>query len=496
MRLKISARKSDLARLQAYMVGQAILNQYPNYQIEYSFRESLGDINLTDPLWKIPEKGVFTEDFYRDLTQGRTDLVVHSWKDLPTEAKSDTEIIATLPRADQRDLLIVKKSHFAKISQAKELHLFSSSPRRAYNLNTFFKKAFPWKLEKIEFSSVRGNIQTRVRKLLENPEVDGLILAKAAMDRLLTAEQEEFSETRKFLSAALKQCQWMVLPLSVNPNAAAQGALAIEIRSDRKDLKELFEKINHQPTFNAVQKERKILSSYGGGCHQKIGVAVLPFKESEQIFLQGETDQGEKLNHPTKNKVEYVSVKANDFYLRHEIANLKYPEFADLLFVTHPDAWPKYWSENDQQLKNQTLIWCSGITTWYCLAEQGIWVNGTQDGLGESKGFGIEVLCQHSALASNQLSENSTFPKAYKLTHEQSAVTHSLPVIVTYQIEWKTNPPAIEQNIENFYWRSGMLFAHCLKLNPWLADKKHYCGPGHTYQYLKEHVKNVEILWQ
>ena len=84
--LHISSRKSDLARLQSYLVGEA-LSSAAHVKINYHFKESLGDINLTDPLWKIPQKGVFTEDFTQDLLKSNTDIVVHSWKDLPTEKK-------------------------------------------------------------------------------------------------------------------------------------------------------------------------------------------------------------------------------------------------------------------------------------------------------------------------------------------------------------------------------------------------------------------------
>ena len=169
MRLKISARKSDLARLQAYTVGETLQKKIENLEIEYRFKESLGDINLHDPLWKIPEKGVFTEDFFGELISGETDMVVHSWKDLPTEGKSETFIAATLPRADQRDLLLFKKSSFASVKESRHLKVFSSSPRRSHNLTPFLKSHFPWGLDNVSFESVRGNIPTRIRKLLESP---------------------------------------------------------------------------------------------------------------------------------------------------------------------------------------------------------------------------------------------------------------------------------------------------------------------------------------
>ncbi len=67
MKIRISSRKSDLARLQAYAVGDALKKAHPALSVEYFFKESLGDKNLTDPLWKMPERGVFTEDFVGDL---------------------------------------------------------------------------------------------------------------------------------------------------------------------------------------------------------------------------------------------------------------------------------------------------------------------------------------------------------------------------------------------------------------------------------------------
>ena len=184
MLLRISARQSDLARLQARLVGRALQEKVPHLQIEFQFRESLGDKNLQDPLWKMPEKGVFTEDFYQDLIQEKTDLVVHSWKDLPTDEKPDTRIQATLPRADARDLLLLKKEWNRDLGALK---IFSSSPRRAHNLRDFLPQVLPnFKSGRaIIFENVRGNIPTRVRKLVESDDVHGLIVAKAALDRLL-----------------------------------------------------------------------------------------------------------------------------------------------------------------------------------------------------------------------------------------------------------------------------------------------------------------------
>jgi len=90
MRLTIAARKSDLARIQAYMVGDALQKNFSELEITYRFSSSLGDRNQHDPLWKMPEQGVFTQDFIRQLESGEVDMVVHSWKDLPTKTNAKT----------------------------------------------------------------------------------------------------------------------------------------------------------------------------------------------------------------------------------------------------------------------------------------------------------------------------------------------------------------------------------------------------------------------
>src|SRR4029079_1227989 len=223
MRVTIGSRRSDLARIQAYQVGEVLRAAHPQIEINYSFHESLGDKNLKDPLWKMPEKGVFTQDFREGLVRGDFDLVVHSWKDLAIEDDPETEIVATLPRADQRDLLLVRKDRWSHVEQSGAMSILTSSPRRAHNLDSFLRSALPAQISDLKFENVRGNVPTRVRKLLAG-EADGLIVAKDAIDRLLEAgggssmvgdrPSDDFSETHSFLREALSQCLWMVLPLA------------------------------------------------------------------------------------------------------------------------------------------------------------------------------------------------------------------------------------------------------------------------------------------
>src|ERR1044072_2712822 len=294
MRLVLAARRSDLARIQALQVGHALEKVNPQLKIEYSFHEALGDRNQSDPLWQMPEKGVFTQDLREGLLAGRYDLAVHSWKDLAIEDDGTTEIAATMPRADTRDLLLLRADRWEEIAKNRSLTILTSSPRRSFNLKSFLLRALPATIDEVVFEPVRGNVQTRVRKMWE-PGADGLIVAKAAIDRLLAAEDAEFAETRSALREALSQCRWMVMPLRINPAAPAQGAVAVEIKSDRADVRQLVTSINCSETFKAAVSEREILAGDGGGCHQKIGASVLRRDYGQITFLRGMTDDGRPL---------------------------------------------------------------------------------------------------------------------------------------------------------------------------------------------------------
>lgn len=473
MRLRISARKSDLARLQAYQVGESLQKKIPGMEIQYNFRESLGDKNLTDPLWKMPEKGVFTEDFVQDLLDEKTDLVVHSWKDLPTAPRPGTQIVATLPRADQRDLLLFKKGNAERVRTKGTLHILSSSPRRAYNLENFLKDHMPYRLKTVEFHNVRGNIQTRVKKMLEDPAMDGLVVAKAAIDRLLTVKAVEFQETRVFLRDTLQILDWVVLPLSVNPNAAAQGALAIEIKNGRSELEKILSQIDCPETFASAQKERDVLASFGGGCHQKIGVAVLKRPYGDVFFLKGLTDQGEILNEKSLFR-ESKAAKFEAFQLasskelrveRSHRIQINIPEGVQGLWVAKFEAFP-------QSSSFRGLVWTAGLQTWKKLAQQGLWVHGSSEGLGEDENPQIETLVG-SAI------------RWAKLTHKDAPQEPGKEVIPSYEVtvsakDWQMG------DREVFFWNSGSQFLAAFKKEPGLVHKRHACGPGNTYKVLRD----------
>ncbi len=470
------------------MVGRALQKSNPQLEVEYSFSTSLGDINLTDPLWKMPEKGVFTQDLTQKLLAGECDVVVHSWKDLPTENHPETTILATLPREDIRDIILFKRSSWSNVNKTGILKVFTSSPRRTYHLEPFLKWALPPGIQKITFDPVRGNITTRIQKMLEG-EHDALVVAKAALDRLLNACDDEFSESRKIVQEAFKKCQWMIVPLSECPGAPAQGALAVEGLKKRADLQVAFDPINSFETMRNVVAERKLFSFYGGGCHQKIGISQATYEFGDVLFAKGVTDLGEVIDKhhlvreratlPAKTTEEFifpVKMKESPLYSR-ETLHADLSELAaqpSFILVAKDEALP-----SGVQINSEAVLWAAGNRTWRKLAEKGYWVCGSQDSLGEQVNPQIETI-----LGLNKIT------KHFKLSHNEApemigpkeATTKK---IATYRLIDQPVPPELAKKTD-FFWASYSTFKRAIAKFPELRKARHYCGPGHTYDMIRK----------
>lgn len=483
MRLVMASRKSDLARLQAYRVTEALKLAAPELEIQFHFRESLGDKEQTNPLWQMPEKGVFTEDFVQGLMSGEFDLVVHSWKDLPTAARPETFIAATLNRADVRDVLLIRKDRLnLKTSPWK---ILSSSPRRAHFLLECWSELKPASAPDLEFKSVRGNIPTRLSKLSQG-EGDGLLVAKAALDRLCLAHEPEFFETQKLLRQILNEMQFMILPIAACPPAPAQGALAIEIRKDRQDLKNLLSLINHTETFEAVQWEREQLVHFGGGCHMKLGAYQKSMAPNIQLRIRkGEPLPNQKLDETLlvrkeslnkDDKVCFVSLETLDLF---EVGPFEKPDLqsSKALYYSHPRT-------SNLRPPTGALLWTSGLATWKALAAQDVWINGSDESLGESRPFLGGLVPQESDL------------KWQKLSHSK-APQEKMELLPVYKLTPKNEISAkIQSDLKNgthFFWKSYSLFEQALKLFPELKDRVHGSGPGSTRKSF-EALKSQTLL--
>jgi hydroxymethylbilane synthase len=482
------------------MVGSALQKIYPHLQISYHFQESAGDKDLTSPLWKMPGKGVFTRDLQLELIENKIDCIVHSWKDLDLEDRMETNVLSVLPREDQRDLLLFKKSVFE--TPSANLVFCTSSPRREYNLRDFFTHHLPKRLQNIplSFHPIRGNIQTRIKTFMEG-NYSGLILAKAALDRIFQAQNEDYLPNDErpelqsvctFIRSSLQECLFSVLPLSYDPNAPAQGSLAVEILKTNSELHTLFSSLTHPEASSTTTKERKILSYFGGGCHQKIGVAVQKYPFGEVCFLRGLTDSGVKLNQsdvvheiddeyiqtiqsPSTNKNSLRYSKEEIWPINGVMASRGRTRLhADIsaqqdLFIARGFALPESYSVSH----NSQIVWTAGTTTWKELANRDIWVHGTFDGLGEHP-----LDDELKYIAGKKL-------QFHKLTHRDSKEIHDYPTIFTYIAGEPAIPPNFNPEcIKAVFWRSSTEFDFVTQLYPQLKNVDTYCGPGSTYQHL------------
>jgi hydroxymethylbilane synthase len=477
--LKIVSRKSPLARIQAFLVAEQISRSFPEIKIEHIYKKTLGDEDLNTPLNKMPDIGVFTNDIRNDLLNKVADIAVHSWKDLPVDLEEGTKIVGTLDRADMRDMIFLKKESIGK----KDLSILSSSPRRERNLSSFLPLALPFKTQ-VKFKDVRGNIHTRLTKLIEGSE-DGLVVAKAAIDRFMNNKNEEFESDRKSILSMQAKLNWMVLPLSQNPCAAAQGALAIEARDDDEVVKEIIANISNNEIFDSVEIERTILKSYGGGCHQKIGVSHEILETGRLLTVRGETEKGENLSERSFNNNEedyFNSLNDSNYFPRNKQEQRFFERKPSIdsrealkkiknkgIYVSRSNA-----IESSNLLDDSNIVWTSGVDTWKSLAQKGYWVNGTSDSLGE-----------------NNSPEESLFEEIswLKATHKDN-LDKDKEVLVTYEL----SPLDISERLlecDYFYWMSASSFELAIKKYPELKNRNHACGLGKTFKLIKKAVPKV-----
>ena len=486
MKIRVLSRKSDLAIIQAYEFGNYFLSKFPEIKIEYVTKSTSGDKDLVTPLSEMPSEGVFTNDLRDELIRNECDLIVHSWKDLPIEVGEQTKISATLKRSDMRDILFVKKN---KNKKNDCINILCSSPRRKYNLENFIKNYTPEKYKKINFKNIRGNIPTRFKKFINDSKNDGFVVAKAAIDRILNNQNTQFEELRKELKHYIDQCLWTIVPLSINPCSPGQGALAIETRINDENLNSLLEKVNYETEFKNVESERKILSDYGGGCHQKIGVSYISHKHGLIISKRGENQDGkhfeswnlENINNnknqcENKEEIYPESLENYKIFERKQI-DVSISKINNLsnncIFISRANALPK-----EAKISSENIIWTSGLSTWKQLSSRGIWVNGSSDGLGENFENNLSALTSFSWI---------------KLTHKDAPISKIIDRIETYKLE--RLDLKINTNKKYFYWMSSSAFQYSIEKYPEIKDKYHYCGPGNTYNEIYSILGNNKNLF-
>jgi hydroxymethylbilane synthase len=254
----LGTRGSRLALAQAQIVQRALESLPEKPEIVVRIIRTTGDkrldISLSRPGPKIA-RGLFTKELEEALLGQEIDVAVHSLKDLPTELPSELELAATLLRHDPGDVLISKSAKSLSEISAGRL-VATSSPRRARQLTAHRPD--------LRVCDIRGNVPTRIAKLLAEDSWSSLVLAKAGLERLgyrLANGQMEFETHRLFVTDLPE-----ILP------AAGQGAIGLEIRANDSDLRRFLGQINHGPTWFCTGVEREFLRLLGGGCNLPVGI--------------------------------------------------------------------------------------------------------------------------------------------------------------------------------------------------------------------------------
>lgn len=251
----IGSRGSKLALLQSNLLKKELQSAQPDLQIEIKIIETAGDKILDQALSKIGDKGLFVKELETELLNKTIDMAVHSMKDLPSVLPEGLEIAYNSQREDLRDVLCLsQKAQAAGINSIKDAKVIgTSSLRRVSQL----KRLYP----NIEFKDIRGNLDTRFKKLeAEDSDFDGIILAAAGIKRLAQEDSSYMERISEYLD-----------PLEVLP-AVAQGILAVEIASKRTDIKDLLSQINSSNDEMVAKAERSFLRTLEGGCQVPIGI--------------------------------------------------------------------------------------------------------------------------------------------------------------------------------------------------------------------------------
>ena len=253
-KIVIGSRESKLAVLQSEMVRDYIKEKNPDLEVEILTMKTTGDIILDRTLDKVGGKGLFVKELDKALIDGRSILSVHSLKDMPMEVPEELPLLAFSKREDPRDVLVLPDG-VSELDKSKPLGC--SSLRRTFQLN----KLYP----DMDVRSIRGNLQTRLRKLDEG-QYSALILAAAGLKRLGLE-----SRIHRYFTAD------EIIP------AAGQGILAVQGR--KGEAYDFLEDYCDKDAWAVGSAERAFVKLLDGGCSSPVAAPAEIF--GDEIYLRG-----------------------------------------------------------------------------------------------------------------------------------------------------------------------------------------------------------------
>jgi len=382
---QIVCRGSWLSLAQVALFCQKVKQHFPEMELKPIIKETKGDREQSTPLHLVEGKDFFTAEIQEDLRNGKADFAVHSMKDVSGDSFFENSFYQVIDRNDIRDIAIFKEDILDKLAAGKPIVIGTSSPRRTLMATEFLQKALPQLSPypvQVEAKPIRGNVDGRLRKLSDLDDYDGIILATAGLNRLLSYEP-----SRQTLEELLRNKHKMFLPLFECPPAAGQGAIVVETNQDNQEAIDILKKIADQTHTNAVQAERVYAEKYGYGCSRPFGVFHKNLQHGSFTYASGldqqlnpftDWEQTVKLD-ASKMQVFSGTDHMRSFYTETNLDQAKLPSTATCIFVASQKAVHSNALVKQCQRKK---VWAAGTRTWLALAKKGIWVEGSADGLG------------------------------------------------------------------------------------------------------------------
>ncbi|KAI0069559.1 porphobilinogen deaminase [Panus rudis PR-1116 ss-1] len=284
-KIVLASRSSQLAQIQTNMVKDALTAAFPTKAFATEFMTTGGDHNQSQALYLLGGKALWTKELEVALKEGVVDMLVHSFKDVPTTLPEGCEIAGVMVREDPVDSLVVRAGlPYKTLDDLPEGSVVgTSSVRRVAQL----KRNYP----KLIFKDVRGNLNTRFAKLdASDSPYTAIILAKAGLVRMGWGNRITSDLTPPTLF-----------------HAVSQGALAIEIRSDDTEARELCRAITHELTEWQCTAERACLRVLEGGCSVPVGVSSEFVYEGKVLKITGcvtSLDGQTHVQHTTEDEVK------------------------------------------------------------------------------------------------------------------------------------------------------------------------------------------------
>lgn len=484
---KIACRGSWLSMAQAEIFKKKVLNKFPDVTVEFIIKETAGDKNQTTPLHLVEGADFFTKEIQDCIYNGEADFAVHSMKDVSSDQFFSKSKYAVIEREDLRDVVIFNATVLDKIKANIPIVIGTSSPRRAEMAIAFLKKALPkFENDTIEVKSepIRGNVDTRLRKLNEN-EFDGIVLAVAGLNRLL-----DYLPAKETVSTYLLGKKIMLLPLFECPPAPGQGAIVAETSAENVDAISILDAFKDVELTRIISKERKEAKKLGYGCSQRFGVFSLQNKNVSFTYSSGVNAKEESFSNwiidspismNTKNLFSSTDFM-KDFFRSTPIEKLTLDENVKDVFISshkaiHDAHLVKYLSNKK--------VWAAGTKSWIEIAKLGVWVHGCADGLGLAflenyfTGHLYQISKEDMLILTNNISK----------LHWQSQDWNA---VGTYEIDAMLSENLIAKVVaaDVVFWTSYQQYCSCKKYLKW--NVVHACPSGKTACMLQsEGIKPV-----